>query len=614
MILNANERRLLTQTLELDRLVIAEGAGFDVPDGHCLTMTVDGRAVRPAAGEYSGKIVLSVNAGFKLSGGFGADNGPDDYRAALYIDADGVNDAISARSAIDGGSYDADAIRGVAIHADDDVFGGIVVRDHDCAIEDVSIAMNGYGGNDFTGKGTGIVIGGTSHASIDRLRIENRGTIRNAIIVTDDADVVIRDSDILVYGGDEAEQARIANDPRVRGGMTQIPWMLGLSGNNRATTVLERADALYENCRIRAENWGALSVDATDYPETLGDMTIHLTAKNCDVDVFGNSGYGAFSIGSCLTTYDSCRVRVPGYALIMANEYASGQFLRSSIRSDQYALMAYANQNGRLDVKDSVLATGMAAFTVKGCYPVINVERSVIDSKEGIILQLMDCDDPCYAVGGFELDREIPEKIPSHDIYHQNFHDYYLFNKLHVEHASTDAVARFADMTLAGDFYNGITNACPVGNYVPVDESAEPEPDANIEGNGADMENHSMIANPSTLYPVNLVLSFENVGYTGVISSSRTKHYIERSCGEKFYELGHVRNTPSPAVNNGVLVSFDAKSRWTLTGTCYLTSLTLADGARVDGEGGRAVAMTVNGVKTPLVPGEYVGDIVITLE
>ena len=72
-------------------------------------------------------------------------------------------------------------------------------------------------------------------------------------------------------------------------------------------------------------------------------------------------------------------------------------------------------------------------------------------------------------------------------------------------------------------------------------------------------------------------------------------------------------DTAQPAVNNGVIVSLDETSRWIVTGTSYLTRLTLAEGAGIDSADGRPVRMTVDGAETAPVPGDYTGQIVITV-
>ena len=74
-----------------------------------------------------------------------------------------------------------------------------------------------------------------------------------------------------------------------------------------------------------------------------------------------------------------------------------------------------------------------------------------------------------------------------------------------------------------------------------------------------------------------------------------------------------VTQTAHEPVNNGLIVSFDKDSVWTVAGTSYLTSLTVAEGAVVKAPDGKTLTMTVDGVKTKIAPGTYTGKIVITV-
>jgi len=77
--------------------------------------------------------------------------------------------------------------------------------------------------------------------------------------------------------------------------------------------------------------------------------------------------------------------------------------------------------------------------------------------------------------------------------------------------------------------------------------------------------------------------------------------------------LGDVVNTPAAAVNNGMIVTLKNGTVWTVTGTSYLTSLTIDNGSIVAPDGNK-VEMTVNGVKKELKNGiAYTGNIVISL-
>ncbi|MFF4658815.1 hypothetical protein [Streptomyces sp. NPDC001381] len=61
-------------------------------------------------------------------------------------------------------------------------------------------------------------------------------------------------------------------------------------------------------------------------------------------------------------------------------------------------------------------------------------------------------------------------------------------------------------------------------------------------------------------------------------------------------------------------MTLDSGSTWTVTGTSYLTSLTLADDAAVKAPRGRTVTLTVDGTVTALTPGStYTGALTLTV-
>ncbi|MFF7986165.1 hypothetical protein ACFZDK_44870 [Streptomyces sp. NPDC007901] len=111
-----------------------------------------------------------------------------------------------------------------------------------------------------------------------------------------------------------------------------------------------------------------------------------------------------------------------------------------------------------------------------------------------------------------------------------------------------------------------------------------------------------------------MVLTFEGSTVEGVISATKTKHRVSSIDSSTFYELGIVTNTVQAAVNNGVVVQLNSGSAWTVTGTSYLTSLTLAADAAVKAPRGKSVKLTVDGTETALAAGSsYTGALVLTV-
>ena len=77
-------------------------------------------------------------------------------------------------------------------------------------------------------------------------------------------------------------------------------------------------------------------------------------------------------------------------------------------------------------------------------------------------------------------------------------------------------------------------------------------------------------------------------------------------------EVGDVVNTFGPHAEKCQLAVFVVgQSRWVVDKTSYLNDLTLAAGAAVAAPEGATLALTVNGVVTPLKAGAYHGAIVL---
>ena len=102
----------------------------------------------------------------------------------------------------------------------------------------------------------------------------------------------------------------------------------------------------------------------------------------------------------------------------------------------------------------------------------------------------------------------------------------------------------------------------------------------------------------------NLGLTFENATITGVISAAKALHRVEKVSKENCEELGEVINTAQPVVNNGVIVVLKPGAVWNVTGTSYLSSLTIEEGATLSGQ------ITVNG--QTVAAGTYTGAITVT--
>ena len=610
----------LAESVSVEKLTVEAGASVDCGEKLC-TLTVNGVETAFGPGIYD-NAVLTLTDAFNnpLKNGPAMPGPKQNMRAAVYVTKNGIDENRSVLSAMQGGTVDGKSIAGASMVSDNEGFGAVVIDDCDYEIKNLTVTMSGTGGDDFNGKGCAIVVGKNSNLTIDGLKLESHGLTRNALLAAGNANVTVKNSEITCYGVSDEEQAEISKKIH---GMVSVPWVLGLTGNNRATNVLDSATVTYIDSKIRAERWGALSTDGPADPKDFWQHELHLTAKNCDVEIFGESGYGTYCIGSGYNRFYNCRFNVPDYAEVIANEIASSDFIDTTVNSNRFGVMWHQNQGGLLHLKGSTFNTGKAAFLIKGCYPEILVEESELNCGDGVILQLMESDDPGLGPREVVVDTAVAKKVEDHDVTKVNFHDGYMYNKP-APNLCTDVRATFRNMTMRGDLYNATVNAVGVGSYnpnpmppmdmmPPMDGEMPEMPPMAPPGDGEDFAPPMFQSESSTKYPINLAVTLENVQYSGVISASTCKHGVERISKDNLIELGQVTNTVSPVVNNGVIVNLDFGSVWTLTGDACLSALFINDGSTIVGVDGKRVVLTVNGEEKTLRSGKYSGEICLTL-
>jgi hypothetical protein len=242
-----------------------------------------------------------------------------------------------------------------------------------------------------------------------------------------------------------------------------------------------------------------------------------------------------------------------------------------------------------------------------------------LNSASGVILQIIEDDDPGPVMengtmvnkGVYTESDERPTKAEDWDV---------------TAATGSDLFATFTNITLKGDFYNafkgsgkaGADRGLQVGGMgAGASGGAERGPGGPPGGPPGGTPGGAMPMGPVPGGPAasgkNMVLSFENTNLTGVITASQAKHAKSSIAAEDYKLLGEVTNTAGPAINNGVIVSLDHGSSWTVTGTSYVTRLTMAGGATLTAPQGQKVTMTVDGKETAVEAGTYKGDIVISV-
>lgn len=583
----------LAATLRLGELVIADGGTLVAPDGHSLTLTVDGvetgqRLTSTGAtgtliqpGTYRGDLVLTVAEATPVT--YQTLTFP--FRQALYVGSAGVVAEKSVLTAVRGGKVTGTGAEGITIVSTGECFDGVYVQDAAYTLRDPLISLTGNGRCDFAGYGAAVVGDGAgTKLVLDGARITTRGVVRTGVVSDDGANVVVKNSVIRARNGQlPADYQATVETPY----MESVPWMLGLDGNVRATNLIGKdSRSTYLNSTVFSETWGALSVE--------GGSGLKLTAVNSHVGNTGEYGYGTYAIGDAVVRVLGSRFDVGSYATIIAGpaavvhygdstreavaalneelelglsrmELAAIPVRSTTVDSGHFGYMFFGPGQLTLD-GGTVVNSERATFLNKGQQAAITVDGSGgarLNPRDGVIVQMIELDDP----GPVNVDG----KMMNIGVYTEPTGDPVKDTRFDPTSAQpADSVAKFSSIQLKGDFYNGMRQG------------------------------------------KNMVLDFAASTVEGVISATTARHRVSSIDAATFYELGIVTNTPGPAVNNGVIVTLGAGSVWTVTGTSYLTSLTLAADAAVRAPGGRTLTATVDGKAVSLAPGAtYTGALVL---
>ncbi len=393
----AGETRTISATTSLSQLDLAAGGAIVAPSGKSLTLTVNGIGTPLKAGSYRGNLVLTVTDNIDVQYTSAGPGTPPEvlnhvFRTGVYVQNGSLVPAKSVAAIVRGGQVFNTAARDVQITSNEEKFNGIIVAGTSTyEITRPTISLAGNGGNDFAGFGAAIMSTDDSTVDVDGARILTRGAVRTGVFVGGKSTMNVRNSSIDARGGTLPADYEFTV---ATGKMMEAPWVLGITGNNRATNLVANGTANYTRSHIRAQAWGALSTDDTRH--------VRLNVKDSLVETV-ESGYGAYSIGDSIDTFSHSVLDVADMALIMANGPASGVFTDGTIvRSRRFGVMMHSNSGGTLTIdKGSVFHTEAAAIQVKSSSPTIVVDNARLNPRNGILLQAVVNDDPYGAVLGF---------------------------------------------------------------------------------------------------------------------------------------------------------------------------------------------------------------------
>lgn len=595
MLFQSNWR--IEKTVEFRELIIQRRAVVTAPEGKKVTLIVNGIVKDIKPGRYLGHVVLDVSDYYaaRPAGLMQFNDIHCTFSPGICVENGRVVPGKSVAAAVNGGRFDDHEAVGVYMGADAEEFNGVVIDGSDYTVADSRFDFEGFGCDDFIGAGCGVAAYGKSNVTIRDSQFNFSGVTRCAIHTGGDTNMLVENCDIVNLSPDSDWLGRFS-------------WQISLRGTNRLCQLTDNGRVTYKNCRLKSNGWGMVSIDGSDdfVSLTLQDSTLELIGPR-------SHGYGVFNIGPNEVIIDHSTVDVCGAPILMMGmEGKARTYVRngSRIRGRKFGAMFSGDDNSILDIRDSAFDTGKACFFMKGCASVIHLDNCELRPKNGLLMQLVDTDE-C----GMDVIRyHVPVGVKDTPVEGRN---------ITVASEKDDVILNMAHMTAAGDILNSTTNIRAYRNSERGgmgefhDTLIGPVRFSGPTGEGdedmmAAMPGHD----PEELRgPKNLGVNLTAASVEGVISAA-TQCYREgvtEITPDNWFDQTDIRQTPAPAVNNGVVVSLDGESVWTVTGTSYLTRLTLAEGAVVRGADGKAVTLTVDGKKTELKPGEYAGALVLSL-
>lgn len=541
---DAPERvQLVAETRVLNEFSIAPGEQYNAPPGKSLTMTVDGVNVPMRPGLYRGKVVLSVTEQVPVKY---KELAPHNFRTALYVADDRLVTDRSVVAAAAGAEIGNGTINNAVIRSQEGLFNGIIVAGKSkYVINNPVIDLTGNGGNDFAGYGAAIMSSDNAEVTVNNAKIRTHGAIRPALFIGGNSVMHVNHADIETLNGTLPSDYKFTIE---LGKMMEVPWMLGLSGNVRATNLVDHGTVYFNDSHIRTQGWGALSTDDA--------ARVRMYVKNSLIETV-DSGYGAYSIGDSHDHFSHSTLNVADIGLIMAAQ-GSGTFTDGTVvNSRRYGVMVHGGEGGGTLTIDgrSVVNSRSTGIQVKGRGTTILIDNAEVHAGNGVLVQAMVNDDPflkaMMAQGTIGVQSAEAQGA--------------------AEKYSPDVDVTLRATTLAGDLLN--TRTEQGGLTVKLERA---------HLNGA--------ISTGTQRPA-----------SGIDPTANT-----------YWQIGDVSNTLAPTRDkNGVKVVVGTGSEWVVDKDSYLTELTLEKNATLRAPSGYRVQLLVNGKPERLAARNYRGTIAL---
>ena len=560
----------------VDEVSIEEGQELRGPNGEIVTMTVGGVQTDVVPGEtYTGDIYLTLTDEDTLMGPNMGSACAYWLRAAEYY-KDG---ALVASKSVSAAVGEDKSIVSTGVN-----FNGVMITgEGETSVGGYDIDLTGWGENDMGGVGAGIyAVGDGLTATVYDTTIRTHGATRTAVFTGGDSVVALNGVHVFTYSGDLPEGTGDLNN-------MEVPWMLGLIGTCRATNALGGTATTWTDSTIVAHDWGALSTDSLGSSYDAGSHSggnVQLTTVNSYIATL-YSGYGAYADGGAVDRFIESTMDVADIALIMTGT-GEGTFRGSYVNAGSNAVMVHAGGGGTINAEGSLFRVGGTAFLIKDSKMTVNIDNSYFffDGTAQF--------DPDLA-SAYGLDLSDP--IFDYETYDRAlYNDLTATNIVKVQHnadagSGSDAsqepvVVNVSNCALEGDFLNTCADVLTVTTYMMGNEVTRDRPSRSMELNITDSTVTGAIS-----------LGEDQWASNDLVTVSGGVNDFQYACGTTlgFYTDGE----------HGLELTLEGSS-WTVTRDSYLTKLTIDATSVIEG------VMTVDGERTPIEPGIYEGEIVLS--
>ncbi len=456
-------------------------------------------------------------------------------------------------------------------------------------LSDYVIDLAGTGTNDMGGFGAAVYVSDNAVAELNNFRVITRGPGRGTLFTRFAADVTVNGS--TFYG---------VSDPNLVS-MQGCPPGLFLEGKVRATNAVGASHVTYNGSVVISQGWGALSTDSDDlYTDWSNPTELHVNDSYIAVLT---SGYGAYSDGGARDYFVGSAIDVPDYAAV---ETGGGivSYDACVINSGEYGVMTHSgNSSGEITFTDTELHVGEAGVMLRDTANTVTFDNCTIAfdgtytidpalaARYGV--DIADVDAQFGTVNGVD-----PDYV--HTVFSSSTSNC-IVKLIHNSDGGSGTESSGKAPTVT------IKNSDMAGNILNT---------AAMEGDEYTATSGPAGVGVRTARSLEVTLDASTV--TGAISLGsddwEVTHFASGDTASQ--EIGYAEATVLGMYregDEGLRLALTNGSVWVVTEDSYLTELTIDATSAIAGAGGASVTMTVDGAATPIVPGAYSGEIVISL-